>query len=73
MGYKTRRWFYEIISDYGFTEKQVDEVIKLSESESGKYIQLPENKYRDHRHRHWFIISPVAGEEADNINDWWKG
>lgn len=67
MGYKNKALIYEIISDYGFTEKQVDEVIKLSESESGKYIQLPENKYRIIRHRHWFIISPVAGEEADNI------
>lgn len=67
MGYKSRALIYEIIHEYGFSEKQVDEVIKLSASETGKYIQLPENKYRIIRHRHWFIISPVAAEEAANI------
>lgn len=67
MGYQNRALIYEIIADYGFTEKQVEEVIKLSHSETGRYIQVPENKYRIIRHRHWFIISPVEAASAENI------
>ncbi len=67
MGFNNRALIYEIISPYGFHERQVNEVIKLSESESGKYIQSPENNYRIIRHRHWFIISPVTGEATENI------
>lgn len=65
MGYDNRALIYEIISEYGFSEKQVDEVIKLSESDSGKYIQSA--SFRIIRHRHWFIISPVVAEESENI------
>jgi len=46
---------YEIIKDYGFGEKQVIEVIKLSNSESGKFIENV--KHRLIRHRNWFIIT----------------
>jgi tRNA(Ile)-lysidine synthase len=67
MGYKNKALIYEIISDYGFSEKQLDEVIKLAGSESGRYIQSPAGDYRIIRHRHWFIISPVAAIEAENI------
>ncbi|HLF45039.1 MAG TPA: tRNA lysidine(34) synthetase TilS, partial [Chitinophagaceae bacterium] len=54
-----RALIYEIISEYGFSEKQVDEVIKLAASNSGKYIDSPGLAYRIIKHRHWFIISPV--------------
>jgi tRNA(Ile)-lysidine synthase len=67
MGYKNRALIYEIISGYGFGEKQVDELIKLSESESGKYMESSEHHYRIIRHRHWFIISPVANGQSENI------
>lgn len=67
MGYNNRALIYEIISDFGFGESQIDEVIRLSESESGKYIQSPENKFRIIRHRHWFIISLAADEVSENI------
>jgi tRNA(Ile)-lysidine synthase len=67
MGYNNRALIYEIISGYGFNEKQVDEVVKLAESESGKYIQSPENNFRIIKHRHWFIISPVTATESENI------
>ena len=58
---------YEIISGYGFNEKQVEEVIKLAESDSGKYIQSPGENYRIIKHRNWFIISPVITAAAENI------
>ena len=67
MAYQNRALIYEIITDYGFSEKQLDEVVKLAESDSGKYIQSPENAYRIIKHRHWFIISPVLSTESENI------
>ena len=45
MSYQNKALIFEIISDYGFSEKQVDEVIKLAESESGKFIQSPAYSY----------------------------
>lgn len=65
MEYNNRALIYEIIAEYGFSEKQVDEVIKLADSESGKYIQS--DSFRIIKHRHWFIISPVVTEQSENI------
>ena len=59
MGYNNKALIYEIISDFGFSEKQIDEMIKLAASNSGKFIDSPASQYRIIRHRHWFIISPV--------------
>jgi tRNA(Ile)-lysidine synthase len=59
MGYHNKALIYELISDFGFSEKQVDEVIKLSASDSGKFMDSPTLDYRIIRHRHWFVISPV--------------
>jgi tRNA(Ile)-lysidine synthase len=59
MEYDNRALIFEIISEFGFSEKQIDEVIKLAESDSGKYIDSPVLQYRIIKHRHWFIISPV--------------
>ena len=67
MGYNNRALIYDLISDYGFSEKQIDEVIKLSDSDSGKYIDSPLFQYRIIKHRHWFIISPVHSAESANI------
>jgi len=67
MGYNNRALIYEIISDFGFNEKQINEVIKLSESESGKYIESPAFNYRIIRHRHWFIISPARSAQSGMI------
>jgi tRNA(Ile)-lysidine synthase len=67
MGYNNRALIYEIIADFGFNEKQIDEVIKLAESDSGKYIDSPTFNYRIIRHRHWFIVSPVNSAESGMI------
>jgi len=56
MRYSHTSLIYEIIKDYGFGEKQVSEVEKLANSESGKFIE--NENYQIIRHRHWFIISP---------------
>jgi tRNA(Ile)-lysidine synthase len=67
MEYNNRALIYDIIVDFGFTEKQIDEVIKLSESESGKYIDSPGLNYRIIKHRHWFIVSSVNPAESKTI------
>jgi tRNA(Ile)-lysidine synthase len=67
MEYGNRALIYEIISSFGFGEKQIDEVIKLSESESGKYVGSPGHDYRIIKQRHWFIISPANSPFAETI------
>jgi tRNA(Ile)-lysidine synthase len=67
MAYDNKALIYEIISGYGFHEKQVDEVVKLAESDSGKYIQSAVSDYRLIKHRNWFIISPAIATESVNI------
>ncbi len=67
MGYNNRALIYEIIADFGFTEKQIDEVIKLAESDSGKYLDSPTFDYRIIKHRHWFIISPINSPDSRMI------
>ncbi len=67
LGYKSRALIFEIIREYGFTEKQIDEVIKLGKSDSGRYLDAPRGDFRLIRHAHWFIISPVQAEQSQNI------
>jgi tRNA(Ile)-lysidine synthase len=64
LGYKNKALIYEIITDFGFNEKQIDEVVKLALSNSGKYIDSPAFNYRIIKHRHWFIINPVPSAES---------
>jgi tRNA(Ile)-lysidine synthase len=67
MEYNNRALIYEVISFFDFTEKQIDEVIKLSESESGKYIDSPNSHYRIIKHRHWLIVSPISSGSVTDI------
>jgi tRNA(Ile)-lysidine synthase len=67
MSYNNRALIYEIIAGFGFTEKQIDEVIKLSESVSGKYLDSTTFNYRIIKHRHWFIISPINSVDSKMI------
>ena len=67
LGYNNRALIYEIISEFGFGEKQIVEVLKLAESESGRYIDSPSFNYRLIKHRHWFIISPVQSAASGII------
>jgi tRNA(Ile)-lysidine synthase len=51
---------YEIIKPYGFGEKQVPEVIRLMESESGRFIE--NMQFQIIKHGLWLIIAPVKRE-----------
>lgn len=55
MQFQNTSLLYEIIREYGFSEKQVPELIKLAESESGRYIES--ESHRIIRHRNWFIVA----------------
>jgi tRNA(Ile)-lysidine synthase len=65
--YNNKALIYEIIQPFQFSEKQVAEVIKLLQSESGKYIISPASNYQILRNRHWLIISPVKKEISVTI------
>ena len=56
---------YEIIRDFGFTPQQVNEVIHLLDSESGKYIRS--TTHRIIKNRGWLIIAPIQTENAQTI------
>lgn len=56
---------YEIIRDFNFSSQQVNDVIHLLESESGKYIQS--STHRIIKNRNWLIISPNQTQAAQHI------
>ena len=56
---------HEIIKPYNFTTGQVQEVVKLIEKETGKYIQS--STHRVIKNRKWLIITPVITTQAENI------
>ena len=58
MKYRHTSLIYEIIKEYGFGEKQVEEVLKLADADSGKFIE--NDQYQIIKHRNWFIIAPNA-------------
>jgi tRNA(Ile)-lysidine synthase len=56
---------YEIIHEFGFSPRQVDEVLRLLDSGSGKY--LLSGTHRVLKNRNWLIISPLGSVAAVNI------
>ena len=56
---------YEIIKDYGFTAHQMEEVVSLLKSGSGKYISSATHKII--KNRNWLIIAPINPLEANHI------
>jgi tRNA(Ile)-lysidine synthase len=55
---KNNTLVYEIIHPFGFTEGQIEEVIKLASANSGSYIEAPQTKYRIIKHRNHFVVAP---------------
>lgn len=48
---------YAVLKKFHFGEKQVTELLKLAESESGSFMQ--NEHYRIIKHRRWFVVSPM--------------
>ncbi len=64
LAFNNRALIYAFYSPYGFGEKQVDEIIKLASSSSGRYITAPDQRFRIIRHRHWLITAPVRSDNT---------
>jgi len=56
---------YEIAREYDFTPAQVEEIIALLDSDSGKYIQSA--SHRIIKNRNWLIIAPNEVEKTDIV------
>lgn len=56
---------YEIVKDFSFTSSQTEEVIKLLDSDTGKYIGS--STHRILKNRNWLIISPNDINIAEHI------
>jgi len=56
---------YEIIKDFGFTSNQTEDVIKLLNSDSGKYVQSHTHKII--KNRNWLIITSSLTTVTENI------
>ncbi|HEY4149849.1 MAG TPA: tRNA lysidine(34) synthetase TilS [Chitinophagaceae bacterium] len=67
LGYNNTAAWYEVIKDFGFGEKQVDEVVKLCHSESGAWLEAPQADWRLIRHRSWLIAAPRKDEQAQTV------
>ncbi len=55
---------YEIIRDFDFSPRQVEEVLSLLNSESGKFISSP--THRILRNRKWLIVSRIDNAENEH-------
>jgi tRNA(Ile)-lysidine synthase len=62
MQYQHTSMIYEVIKDFHFDEAQVEEVIKLASSGSGKYIE--NETFRIIRHGRWFVIASKTAEAS---------
>ena len=67
LGFKNKAVIFEIIREFGFTDAQIDEVIKLTEAVSGSFIQSPNAPFQIIRHRHWLIIAPLNADQAEHF------
>ena len=56
---------YEIAKEWGFSSHQVDEIINLLDSETGKYICS--STHRILKNRNWLIISPLTATDVETI------
>ncbi|MER3471103.1 MAG: tRNA lysidine(34) synthetase TilS [Chitinophagaceae bacterium] len=65
LAYGSIALIYELIKEYGFGEKQVQEVLKLCKADSGKYIA--NQHYQIIRHRKWLIIAPTVSRHLETL------
>lgn len=61
---QNRSLVFEIIREFGFGEKQIDDILNLARGTSGSYLLSPRFQYRIIRHRRWLIVAPVESAAA---------
>jgi tRNA(Ile)-lysidine synthase len=49
---------YEVFKKFHFTEKQLPEILKLAQAQSGSYMQSSTSRII--KHRRWFVITPLS-------------
>ncbi|MFT3844484.1 MAG: tRNA lysidine(34) synthetase TilS [Lacibacter sp.] len=56
---------FEIISEFGFTAAQTNDVVDLLDAENSKYVQSA--THRIIKNRSWLIIAPLQNEESSFV------
>ncbi len=56
---------FEIISEFGFTAAQINDVVDLLDAENSKYVQAA--THRIIKNRSWLIIAPLQNEESSFV------
>lgn len=54
---------YEIVKEWNFSSQQVDEIINLLDSETGKYVCSA--THRILKNRNWLIVTPLAKTKSE--------
>ncbi|HEY0433705.1 MAG TPA: tRNA lysidine(34) synthetase TilS, partial [Chitinophagaceae bacterium] len=67
MQLNNKAMLFEVLVDFHFSEKQVDELVKLASSDSGKYISSPDGCYRILKFRNWFIVSAISASPEEYV------
>lgn len=49
---------FEWVREFGFQEKQLEQIFGLLDAESGKYVKAITASYQIFKHRNWLVISP---------------
>ncbi len=65
--YQNTSLIFEILHPYGFTEGQINEVIKLKDANTGSYVLSPKTKYRLIKERQKFILAPPQDETSEML------
>ena len=60
-----RTILFELLSPYGFTAAQLDDITRLMDAETGKYISS--STHRLLKNRNWFILGPKRDPEAVSV------
>jgi tRNA(Ile)-lysidine synthase len=71
-----RTVYFELLREFGFRASQMDDLLHLLDSESGKYVASP--SHRLIRHQRWLIIAPLETEQAailpiEGMGNWQLG
>ncbi|MFN5334718.1 MAG: tRNA lysidine(34) synthetase TilS [Bacteroidota bacterium] len=61
---KNNSLIYALIHPFGFTEGQIEELIKLANAMSGSFMEAPVTRYRIIKHRNHFVIAPPVHSDS---------
>ena len=56
---------YELLKDFGFSPRQIGDLLNLLEAETGRYVDSP--THRVLRNRRWLVITPLNSTESQTL------